>query len=106
MADGTVPIRTFINGPATDIAEMVQENFWFTCLHMLPYFILSEALLIFAIFKFKAGDGRVAAKFHENLKLEIFWTIVPCISVILIAWPTYDLLEYINTRQNQILKLK
>jgi cytochrome c oxidase subunit 2 len=106
FTDNPDAIRSFINAPATDIAEQVRQNFWFTCLHMLPYFILSEALLIFAIYKFRAGEGRVAAKFHENLKLEIFWTIIPCISVVLIAWPTYDLLEYINTPPRSDLEIK
>jgi cytochrome c oxidase subunit II len=106
LPNGEMPITSFIDSPATPIAKLVQENFWYTFLHMLPYLLISEGLLIFCIFRFREGNGRVAATFHENLKLEVFWTIVPFISVIAIAWPTFDLLDKMNTPESSDLEVQ
>jgi len=101
-----MPITNFIMNPVTDIAELARDNFWYTMLHMLPYFIISEGLLIYAIVKFKAGEGKVASKVHDNVLLETVWTIIPIISVTLIAWPTFDILDHINTAPKSDIEIE
>lgn len=44
-------------------------------------------VLIFSLFKYRKSQGAVAANFHENLKVEIIWTIIPCIILISLAIP-------------------
>ena len=101
-----MPITNFLTDPATSIALLARDNFWYTMLHMLPYFLISEGLLIYAILKFRDENGRVASKSHDNSLLEIVWTVIPVISVILIAWPTFDILDTINTPPKSDLEIK
>ena len=44
-------------------------------------------VLIFSIFKYRKSRGAVAANFHENLKVEILWTLIPCFILIALAIP-------------------
>lgn len=102
----TGAITNFLIDPATEVAERARDNFWYTCLHMLPYFIISEGLLIFAILRFREKEGRKAATFHDNAPLEILWTVIPIISVIFITWPTYNLLDFMNTAPTSDLEIE
>jgi cytochrome c oxidase subunit 2 len=52
-------------------------------------FIVTEALLIFTIFKFRKRPGGAPAKqIHGNAALEITWTVIPALILVLIAVPT------------------
>jgi cytochrome c oxidase subunit 2 len=52
-------------------------------------FIVTEALLILTIFKFRKRPGGPAPKqIHGNAALEITWTVIPALILVLIAVPT------------------
>jgi cytochrome c oxidase subunit 2 len=52
-------------------------------------FIVTEALLIITIIKFRKRPGGPAAKqIHGNAALEITWTVIPALILVLIAVPT------------------
>lgn len=44
-------------------------------------------VLIYSLIKYRKSKGAVAANFHENLKVEIIWTLIPCIILISLAVP-------------------
>jgi cytochrome c oxidase subunit 2 len=55
----------------------------------LGVFVFVEALLIFAVFKFRYREGGPPAKqIHGNTTLEIGWTFIPAVLLALIAIPT------------------
>jgi cytochrome c oxidase subunit 2 len=60
-------------------------------------FVIVEALLVFAVVKFRHRPERTAAQFHGNTKLEVILTAVPAIILAGIAIPTvgqiFDLAE-------------
>ncbi|MBI5058781.1 cytochrome c oxidase subunit II [candidate division KSB1 bacterium] len=87
------PITTWLFDPATPIAREVLSNFWITMGLLTPFLLLPQVLLLYAIWKFKESRGHQPATFHENLKLEIVWTIVPVITLILLAIPMYKTLR-------------
>lgn len=49
------------------------------------FFVLTEGILIYNMWKFAAGPGRRAIFLHGNHKLEVMWTVVPAAILILIA---------------------
>ena len=52
-------------------------------------FVLVEALLVYTIIKFRRRDGGPAPRqFHGNAALEITWTAIPALILLLIAVPT------------------
>jgi len=89
-------ITNWLQKPVTPLARDVRSIFWFTMAMIMPFLILAEGLLIYVIFKFRKRPGREAATFHENVKLEIAWTIVPAITLIIIAISTFGLIKRIN----------
>lgn len=87
------PLTNWLQDPATPLAKDVRANFWIAMLAILPFLLLSEGLLFYAIVKFKAKPNVKPATFHENLRLEIAWTVLPAIALIIIAFPTFATLK-------------
>jgi cytochrome c oxidase subunit II len=60
-------------------------------------FFIVEGLLIFAVLKFRHREGRQAAQFHGNTKVEVLLTAIPALILAGIAVPTvstiFDLAE-------------
>lgn len=87
------PITTWLINPATPIAKEVRTLFFFTVALVMPFLIGPQILLAYTIWKYRESRGHKPATFHENLKLEVVWTIVPAITLILMAVPMYRTLH-------------
>ena len=62
--------------------------------------------LFFSVFKYRRSKGAVAAKFHGNNKLEIIWTIIPFLILIVLAIPATKVMMNINDTSNAELTIK
>lgn len=88
-----VDIQNAFTAPASEISEMVKDATWFASLMFAPFLVLPIVLLLYVVFKFRdRGDGRKPATFIHNDKLEIFWTAVPILVVIVVAIPITKLI--------------
>ena len=84
-----------INMPlgVTDISEEVFG------IHMLMFWIMVAigavvfGVLFYAMWRYRRSNHKNAAQFEENHKLEIAWTIVPTILLVLMALPASSLLK-------------
>jgi cytochrome c oxidase subunit 2 len=80
--------------PKSDIAREMASVTWFSALIFLPFLVLPLLLLLYVIFKFRdTGDGRKPATFTGNHTLEIVWTIIPCIALVVVSIPTWFILD-------------
>jgi cytochrome c oxidase subunit 2 len=50
-------------------------------------FIGVFAFMFYACWAHRKSKGHQAAQFHENVTVEIIWTVVPALILVLIAWP-------------------
>jgi cytochrome c oxidase subunit II len=91
QADGN--ITNWLQQPATPLAQDVRSDFMTTVVLTLPFLLLPQILLVYLIWKYRASRGHTAATFHENVKLEIAWTVVPALTLIMIAIPAYRTLR-------------
>ncbi len=73
-------------------------------LHMLIMIIITIifigvfGFMFYAIVKHRKSRGHEAAHFHENTTVELIWTIVPVLIIVVISWPaTSTLLEMRDT---------
>ena len=72
---------------ATKLAQTVSD------LHMMMMYICGVifvgvfGVMFYSIVKHRKSSGRVAATFHENTTVEILWTVIPTIILLLIVWP-------------------
>jgi len=49
------------------------------------FFILTEAILVYALFRYAGQPGRKASYFHGHHRLEVVWTLVPGVLLFLLA---------------------
>lgn len=87
------PMTGAFDAPASDIARDVARSTWFSLLVFLPFLVLPQVLLIWIIFKYRRrNDGRAPATFMGNHKLELVWTAIPCVALVIVGIPMWDLL--------------
>jgi cytochrome c oxidase subunit 2 len=88
------PITGAFDAPASDIARDVARSTWFSLIVFLPFLVLPQVLLIWIIFKYRKrqNEAREPAKFMGNHTLEIVWTAIPCVALVIVGIPMWDLL--------------
>ena len=77
---------------ASEIMERI-ESFHLELLYIIVavcVFVL--ALLVWIVVKYRAGANPVPSKVHHNTLLEVAWTIIPVIILVIIAVPSFKLL--------------
>ncbi len=81
-------------------------------LHMLALWICTAiGIVVFgaigwAVIHHRKSRGAVAAKFHDNTRLEIVWTIVPFLILVVMAVPATQALVAMNDTSNADLTIK
>ncbi|MHC6529638.1 cytochrome c oxidase subunit II [Vibrio proteolyticus] len=87
----------------TEISGKVYE------LHMLIFYICCAIAIVvfgamfYSIFKHRKSKGAVAAHFHESTRVEIVWTVIPIIILVLMAIPaTKTLVAMEDTSQSDL----
>ena len=72
---------------ATRNAEDQAWLHWFMLIICTVIFVAVFSVMFYAIWKHRKSVGHKAANFHESATVEIIWTIVPFVIVILMALP-------------------
>jgi cytochrome c oxidase subunit 2 len=73
--------------PVTPIAEQIiglHEFIFWIC---VVIFIGVFGVMFYSLFKHRKSVGHPAAQFHENPMVEIVWTVIPFLIVLLMAFP-------------------
>jgi cytochrome c oxidase subunit 2 len=61
------------------------------------------SVMFYALIAHRKSTGRTASQFHENTKVEIVWTIIPCIILVAMAFPaTKTLIEVYDTSDSEL----
>ncbi|MDO8440866.1 MAG: cytochrome c oxidase subunit II [Polaromonas sp.] len=76
----------------TRIAEQQQWLHWFVMIICLVIFLAVFGVMFYSIWKHRKSVGHKSANFHESTTVEIVWTIVPFVIVILMALPATKVL--------------
>jgi cytochrome c oxidase subunit 2 len=76
-----------LHTPVTAIAAEQRWLHYFMLIICLVIFIGVFSVMFYSIFKHRKSKGAKAANFHESTTVEVIWTIVPFLIVILMALP-------------------
>ncbi len=76
-----------LHPPVTKIAEEQVWLHWFMLIICTVIFVAVFGVMFYSIWKHRKSLGHKPANFHESVKVEIAWTVVPFIIVILMALP-------------------
>lgn len=88
-------VTNSFTSPASNIAIEAKDAAWLSFLVFLPFLVLPQVLLVYVVVKFRdRKDGRKPATFIHHNKLEIAWTAIPLVVVILISLPMARLVYF------------
>jgi cytochrome c oxidase subunit 2 len=76
-----------LHPPVTQIAADQRWLHYFMLVICTVIFVAVFGVMFYSIFKHRRSKGHQAANFHESVKVEIAWTVVPLIIVIGMALP-------------------
>ena len=68
-------------------------------LHMMVMYIMAGVavvvygVIVYSLFKYRKSQGAVSAKFSDSVTLELLWTIIPIILLVIMAIPATNLLK-------------
>lgn len=89
--------------PATKLAHDVYGLHMGMMYICVVIFVVVFSVMFYSVFKHRKSSGRTPATFHESTKVEILWTVVPTIILLLMTWPvTITLLEMRDTSNPDI----
>ncbi len=90
----------------TSIAAEQAWLHWFMLIICTVIFIAVFAVMFYSIWKHRKSKGYKAANFHESVTVEIIWTIVPFVIVILMALPATKVVVAMKDTTNADLTIK
>ncbi|MBT9493436.1 MAG: cytochrome c oxidase subunit II [Paucibacter sp.] len=95
-----------LHPPVTKIAtdQMWLHNFMMVI--CLLIFVAVFGVMFYSIFKHRKSKGAVSANFHESVAVEIAWTIVPFVIVILMALPATKVVVAMKDTTNADVTIK
>ena len=92
--------------PASKVARDVYDMHLLMMGIIVVIFVAVFAVMFYSVFAHRKSKGHQAAQFHENTTVEIVWTVVPFIILILMAWPATKTLLSLRDTSNPDLTIK
>ena len=85
LAGGPATNQLDLHPPITKIASEVQNLHYFMLIVCLVIFFAVFGVMFYSIIKHRKSVGHKSANFHESVSVEIAWTIVPFIIVVVMG---------------------
>ena len=95
-----------LHPPVTKIAEEQHWLHWFMLIVCTVIFVAVFSVMFYSIWKHRKSVGHKPATFHESVVVEIVWTIIPFIIVILMALPATKVVVAMKDTTNADLTIK
>jgi cytochrome c oxidase subunit 2 len=73
--------------PVSEIATQIYDLHTIILIFCALIFVAVFSAMFYAIIYHRKSAGHEPAQFHENTTVEIIWTVVPFLILILMAWP-------------------
>ena len=120
LGTGTLSLAAAVNdlpgGPAvrqlnlppavTAIAREQQWLHWFMLIICTVIFVGVFSVMFYSIWKHRKSLGHKPATFHESVTVEIIWTVIPFIIVILMALPATKVVVALKDTSNADVTIK
>lgn len=95
-----------LHPPVTKIAEAQHWLHWMMLIICTLIFIGVFSVMFYSIWKHRKSQGAKPAAFHESVGVEVAWTVVPFIIVILMALPATKVVVAQKDTTNADLTIK
>ncbi|MGU9961552.1 MAG: cytochrome c oxidase subunit II [Candidatus Puniceispirillales bacterium WSBS_2018_MAG_OTU23] len=100
------PWQIGLQPAAGSIAEKAADlhNMLLVIIIAISVFVL--ALLLYACFRFREGRNPTPSKTTHNTLIEVLWTVVPVVVLVVIAVPSFKLLYYMDRTDKTDMVIK
>lgn len=105
-AAAAIQSRYNLPPPASKLAEEIYSLHDFMLIICGAIFVLVFGVMFYSIWKHRKSKGAVAANWHENTMVEIVWTVIPFIIIILMALPATRTVVAMKDTSNADLTVK
>ncbi|MDQ3187552.1 MAG: cytochrome c oxidase subunit II [Pseudomonadota bacterium] len=105
-AGAAVRSRYNLPPPATELARDIYALHDFMLIICGAIFVLVFGVMFYSIWKHRKSKGAVASNWHENTTVEIVWTVIPFIIIILMALPATRTVVAMKDTSNADLTIK
>ena len=105
-AAAPVPWQMDLQPPAGSLAEMATDlhNLLLIVITLISLFVLG--LLIYVSVRFRASRNPNPSKTSHNTVVEILWTVIPVLILVVIAVPSFRLLYYMDRTNETDMVIK
>jgi cytochrome c oxidase subunit II len=83
MADWKMNLQT----PNSAVAEQMFGLHTLITVICAVIFVLVFGVMFYSLYKHRKSVGHKAANFHENATVEVIWTVIPFLILLVMAWP-------------------
>src|SRR5262245_16823848 len=80
-------LEWYFQNPATQMARDIDVLHQYVMWLIIVIFIGVFAVMFYSCYAHRKSKGHQAAQFHENTTVEILWTVIPAVILVVIAWP-------------------
>jgi cytochrome c oxidase subunit 2 len=80
-------IPWYFQEPGSELAREIDVLHQYVMWLIIVIFIGVFGFMFYACWAHRKSKGHQAAQFHENTTVELLWTIIPAIILVIIAWP-------------------
>jgi cytochrome c oxidase subunit 2 len=80
-------IAWYFQSPASAMARDIDQMHQWVMWLIIVIFIGVFGFMFYACYAHRKSKGHKAEQFHENTTVEIIWTVIPALILIVIAWP-------------------
>jgi cytochrome c oxidase subunit II len=106
LAGGPAVNQLNLYPPVTSVARDQQWLHWFMLILCAVIFVAVFTVMFYSIWKHRKSVGHKPAIFHESVTVEIIWTVIPFIIVILMALPATKSVVAMKDTTNADLTIK
>jgi len=87
LPGGPAVHQRHMHPPVTKVAAAQLRLHWMMMIICMLIFVAVFGVMFYSIWKHRKSVGHQPASFHESVKVEIAWTVVPLIIVVIMAIP-------------------
>jgi cytochrome c oxidase subunit 2 len=77
----------YFQAPASPIARDIDIVHQYVMWLIIVIFVGVFGFMFYSCWAHRKSKGHVAQQFHENTTVEMLWTVIPAIILVIIAWP-------------------
>ena len=106
MASEPLAWQLGMQEPAGSIAEKAQSLHNLLLIIIIAISIFVLALLVYTCVRYREASNPVPSKTSHNTTIEILWTVIPVLILVVIAVPSFRLLYYMDETKNAEMVVK